>query len=46
MTTLAIFAIAYFCGMVDISHRDPLPYGLVVAALIAIVITYKFGAAV
>jgi len=43
MNILAIFAVAYFCGMVDVSHRDPLPYGLIVAALIAIAITYKFG---
>lgn len=46
MTILAIFAVAYFCGMVDVSHRDPLPYGLIVAALIAVAITYKFGVTV
>jgi len=49
MTVVALVTLvglAYFCGMVDVSHRDVLPYGLVVTILVAAALYHKFGVTV
>lgn len=40
---VALVAVSYFCGMVDVSHRAPVPYGLVVTALVAAALYHQFG---
>lgn len=40
---VALVAVSYFCGMVDTSHRDPIPYGLIVTVLMAAALYHQFG---
>jgi Flp pilus assembly protein protease CpaA len=40
---VALVSVAYFCGMVDVSHRDRTPYGLVVVLLVAAALYHQFG---
>lgn len=46
MTNIALTVMvgaAYFCGMVDVSHRHRTPFGLVFTILLSAVLYHQYG---
>lgn len=43
LSLVALVGVSYFCGMVDVSHRDPIPYGLLLTILVAVALFHQYG---